>query len=400
MLGHVRIIPRRISTIRVIVPKTNYINKLYSTSEQTSEYTQPTREPDNTSDQSAGEPSQDATQNKSQAQLGDQESYKQISELLRSRQVEKAHEIVSSLPIEKLSTNFYTKVIDGYAKNKDLDNAKIVYEQMKQKEFAPTLFAYNRLIELMCSLNKPDQAFSVQEDMVQAGITPSAYTIQELIDGFSRVGSITKAVEVFEKMPDHLLKEPTTASRVIGALIKGYQLNQLHDEAIEFLDSLPVSVQSRSGFQLWPQNQFYFNQKAVHRHNKPQVDKREKPEKKPEKKVEKKKMPIRIFDDAHEDDDYGGEFDSGDSENEEDGFFFDADDSSDEEKFNSVVPKDLDSVFQKPPDHPPKEPIPRFETFDENLFDDEIDDFQPGGAALRAPKEPKKIAKKRKLKSK
>ncbi|OIT08026.1 putative pentatricopeptide repeat-containing protein, mitochondrial [Nicotiana attenuata] len=141
--------------------------------------------------------------------------------------------------MEQGSTNpneyIYNIVIDALCKDRMLDAAISLFEEMKQKGIPLDIVTYNSLIDGLCKFDglckegKVEDAEEVMRHMIEKGVEPNVVTYNVIIDGYCLRGQMDRARRLFDSMIDKSI-EPTIIS--FNILINGYCKKKKLDEAM------------------------------------------------------------------------------------------------------------------------------------------------------------------------
>ncbi|KAJ7975225.1 Pentatricopeptide repeat-containing protein [Quillaja saponaria] len=89
-------------------------------------------------------------------------------------------------------------------------------------EFVPSLINYNRLMNQLCLLSRPNEAHRLFFDMKSRGHCPNTVSYTTLINGFCKIGNVSSAQKVLDEMCENgVMPNSLTYSIVIrGVLMK------------------------------------------------------------------------------------------------------------------------------------------------------------------------------------
>ncbi|KAE8660955.1 hypothetical protein F3Y22_tig00116944pilonHSYRG00173 [Hibiscus syriacus] len=115
----------------------------------------------------------------------------------------------------------YNTIIDGFCKEKRMDKALIIFQDMLDKRIEPNVVTFSSLVNGFCSAGLWDEAKRLLAAMVNMGISPNVYTLNAFIAPLCKDGKIQEAISLFDLM---ILKriEPDVATynMLIHALCK------------------------------------------------------------------------------------------------------------------------------------------------------------------------------------
>jgi pentatricopeptide repeat protein len=78
----------------------------------------------------------------------------------------------------------YNEWIDGYFKQKLVDQALKKFSLMQSSGISPTVMKYNSSINCPFKLQKLEEASQILQDMQKEGIAPKVVTYNSLVDGY------------------------------------------------------------------------------------------------------------------------------------------------------------------------------------------------------------------------
>ncbi|CAI2183499.1 17412_t:CDS:1, partial [Funneliformis geosporum] len=130
-------------------------------------------------------------------------------------------------PKIKLNEIIYNRVIDGLLSNNRVDEAIIIYNQMKNQKITPNIVTYNTLINKLLDKKKEQFAMNVLQDMQQFNITPDVTTLTTLLKRQFQNRNV-KGVQNVLNMFDSMKIQPNL--KTYGTLINGL-VNYFNDLA-------------------------------------------------------------------------------------------------------------------------------------------------------------------------
>ncbi|CAG8494903.1 12105_t:CDS:2 [Funneliformis caledonium] len=133
----------------------------------------------------------------------------------------KAIEIFQQMSLDpkiKLNEIIYNRVIDGLLSNNRVDEAIMVYNQMKNQKITPNIVTYNTLINKLLDKKKEQFAMKVLQDMQQFNITPDVTTLTTILKRQFQNRDV-KGVQNVLNMFDSMKIRPNT--KTYGTLING-----------------------------------------------------------------------------------------------------------------------------------------------------------------------------------
>ncbi|XP_039047787.1 pentatricopeptide repeat-containing protein At5g16640, mitochondrial-like isoform X2 [Hibiscus syriacus] len=95
----------------------------------------------------------------------------------------------------------YSTIIDGFSKEKRMDKALIIFQDMLDKRMESNVVTFSSLVNGFCIVGHWDEAKRLLAAMVNKGISPDAYVFNALIAPLcSKEGKLSKAIEILELM--------------------------------------------------------------------------------------------------------------------------------------------------------------------------------------------------------
>ena len=127
---------------------------------------------------------------------------KEISRLVKERQIEQALGVLQEIKEAKQLPDVFTysSLISGCAKTKKLEKAFQLMEEMKASNVAPNVFTYTSLIDACGKAQRGDRAFALFNEMKKEGVEPTVVTYTSLIDLCGKQGKADAALEIFNTM--------------------------------------------------------------------------------------------------------------------------------------------------------------------------------------------------------
>lgn len=116
----------------------------------------------------------------------------------------------------------YNILIKACCSNGSLDDAWVIFDEMRRKGFRPNVVTFGTLIYGFCMDLKLKEAFNLKEDMTRVyGVKPNAFVYASLIKGFCKVDDLSLAFKLKEEMVRNKIKlDSAVYSTLISALFK------------------------------------------------------------------------------------------------------------------------------------------------------------------------------------
>ncbi|GKV02126.1 hypothetical protein SLEP1_g14600 [Rubroshorea leprosula] len=163
-----------------------------------------------------------------------------LDALLNCRRFDKMREVFVGM--EKYAfpdTCTYNVLIHACCLNGCMDDAWVVFEEMRRKGLEPNGVTFATLIKRFCVDLKMKEAFKLKEDMVRFfGLSPNAYAYSSLIKGLCGVGEVNLAFELKEEMVKNNIK---VDSAIYSTLISGLFKVGRKDEVSGVLEEIRIN---------------------------------------------------------------------------------------------------------------------------------------------------------------
>eukprot|EP00250_Pteridium_aquilinum_P017818 c23789_g5_i1 orf=180-1220(+) len=142
----------------------------------------------------------------------------------------KAQEVFDKLPCQNAVS--WNALIAGYAKHECGKNALDCFDQMQQKGVSPNAITFVCSLKACGTIGAADKGTEIHAEAARKGLLDSNLIIQgALVDMYSRCSSLTKAQEVFDKLPIRNIVMYT-------ALIAGYAKHEYGKEALNCFERM------------------------------------------------------------------------------------------------------------------------------------------------------------------
>lgn len=134
--------------------------------------------------------------------------------------------------IQEKTSNVYGALLSCYCKERDLDKALEIFEQLKELNGTSTL-NYNNLLSLHYNLEQPEKVVSLVQEMEENNIAPDLYTYNMMINSHAALKNLDACEGVLEKMESSNVKPDLFT---YGNLATIYFNSGLHEKATTFLE--------------------------------------------------------------------------------------------------------------------------------------------------------------------
>ncbi|KAF3437882.1 hypothetical protein FNV43_RR20638 [Rhamnella rubrinervis] len=116
----------------------------------------------------------------------------------------------------------YNILIKACCVNGSLDDAWVVFDEMRRKGVRPNVVTFGTLIYGLCVDSRLKEAFKLKEDMKRIyGVKPNAFVYTSLIKGLCKIGELSLAFRLKEEMVTNKIElDAAVYSTLINALFK------------------------------------------------------------------------------------------------------------------------------------------------------------------------------------
>ncbi|XP_057865942.2 putative pentatricopeptide repeat-containing protein At3g23330 [Cryptomeria japonica] len=128
----------------------------------------------------------------------------------------------------------WTAIIAGYAQNGLVEEALKMYKQMQLTGIKPNSSTFASILPACAKLGDLEQGTEIHQSISESGFSSDIIVGTALIDMYAKCGSIQKAREMFEKMPQRNVVS-------WNAMIVGYLQNGLVDKALEIFQKMQLA---------------------------------------------------------------------------------------------------------------------------------------------------------------
>jgi len=137
---------------------------------------------------------------------------------------------------DALNAVIYCSVLKGFTREKKLQRALAVYEEMVQRKVDLSIVTYNTLLDACARCNRIDRAPAILEDMREKGIEANLITYSTMVKGHCQAGDITQGFAILEKMKKDTSLKPDEI--MYNSLLDGCAQNNLVEEGLGLLSRM------------------------------------------------------------------------------------------------------------------------------------------------------------------
>jgi len=166
---------------------------------------------------------------------------------------EGAYELVQQMQNDehcKVTVNsvIYCSLLKGFARDKKLERAWSVYQEMKQQNLELSIVACNTLVDACARVGRMDRVPQIMDDMRSHGIEPNLITYSTTMKGHCQAGDIQTALAMMEEMQRDTKLKPDEI--MYNSLLDGCAQNSLVDEGLRLLEEMQSKGVCPSNFTL------------------------------------------------------------------------------------------------------------------------------------------------------
>ncbi|XP_057862781.2 putative pentatricopeptide repeat-containing protein At3g49142 [Cryptomeria japonica] len=126
----------------------------------------------------------------------------------------------------------WNAILAAYRRHGFPHEALALFHQMQRTDVQPDQFAFASILPACAKIGALDQGLDIHRSIMERGIVPDLVVENALVDMYAKCGSIHRAREVFDKMPE---------KNVVSwnAMISGYAQNGVINEALRLFKEMP-----------------------------------------------------------------------------------------------------------------------------------------------------------------
>ncbi|KAE8645769.1 hypothetical protein Csa_020441 [Cucumis sativus] len=154
--------------------------------------------------------------------------------------LEHAENYFNSISIRLKTSNVYGALLGCYVREKSLEKAEAIMQEMRKMGIATTSFAYNVLINLYAQIGQHDKIDLLIEEMKTKGIPQDIYSIRNLCAAYVAKADISGMEKILKRIEeDSELKADWT---IYSIAANGYLTAGLETEALSMLKKTEEKV--------------------------------------------------------------------------------------------------------------------------------------------------------------
>merc|ERR1740117_1587570 len=142
----------------------------------------------------------------------------------------------------------YCSVLKGFTREKKMDRAWSVYEEISSKKIELSIVMYNTLIDACARCGRMDRLPSIVENMKAVGVKPNVITYSTMLKGHCMNGDIQTGFSILEQMRKDTHMKPDEI--MYNSLLDGCAQNNLFEEGLRLLEEMQAEGVKPSNFTL------------------------------------------------------------------------------------------------------------------------------------------------------
>jgi len=130
----------------------------------------------------------------------------------------------------------YCSLLKGFTREKKIDRAWAVYEEMKERNIELSVITYNTLIDACARCGRMDYLPKILESMKANGVKANVITYSTMLKGHCQNGNIQEGFAILEQMKRDANLKPDEI--MYNSLLDGCAQNHLADEGLRLLEDM------------------------------------------------------------------------------------------------------------------------------------------------------------------
>jgi pentatricopeptide repeat protein len=147
-----------------------------------------------------------------------------------------------------LNSVIYCSVLKGFARQKMVERAWAVYDEMCKRNVELSIVTYNTLIDACARSGRMDRMQNIMDDMTKFGIKPNLITYSTMLKGHCQAGDIQTAFKLLRQMKNESKFKPDEI--MYNSLLDGCAQAGLVDEGLRLLEEMKTESVLPSNFTL------------------------------------------------------------------------------------------------------------------------------------------------------
>merc|ERR1719327_1559276 len=176
-----------------------------------------------------------------------------VEALVNNGDTEGAYDLVQQMQTDghcKVAVNavIYCSLLKGFAREKKLDRAWAVYQEMKELELEMSTVACNAVLDACARTGRMERVPGIWADMRAHGIKPNLITYSTTMKGHCQAGDIQRGLALMEEMQRDTDLKPDEI--MYNSLLDGCAQHNLVDEGLRLLNEMQAKGVNPSNFTL------------------------------------------------------------------------------------------------------------------------------------------------------
>lgn len=178
-----------------------------------------------------------------------------VEAIVNQGDTESAYDLIQQLLEDPLCRDCvnavaYCSVLKGFAREKKIDRAWVVYQDMRSLQAEATPAAYNTLIDACARCGRMERLPEILEDMRSRQISPNLITYSTMLKGHCQNGEVQKGFQILAQMKREQDVSLKPDERMYNSLLDGCAQERLVDEGLRLVEEMQAEGVNPSNFTL------------------------------------------------------------------------------------------------------------------------------------------------------
>jgi len=142
----------------------------------------------------------------------------------------------------------YCSLLKGFTRDRKIDRALAVYEEMKEKKAELSVIVYNTLIDACARCGRMEHLQTILDDMTTHGAKPNVITYSTMLKGHCQNGDIQSGFKILQKIRQDPQLKPDEI--MYNSLLDGCAQNGLVEDGLRLLEEMQAEHVYPSNFTL------------------------------------------------------------------------------------------------------------------------------------------------------
>jgi len=147
-----------------------------------------------------------------------------------------------------INSVIYCSILKGFARERKMDRAWAVFEEMNERKIELSIVMYNTLIDACARSARMDRLPSILESMKAFGVKANVITYSTMLKGHCQNGDIQTGFSILEQMRKDAHLKPDEI--MYNSLLDGCAQNNLVEEGLRLLEEMQAEGVKPSNFTL------------------------------------------------------------------------------------------------------------------------------------------------------